>query len=227
MIRDDREDRAEDLLLHDGALPGRIRDQSRGEEAVFGIIFPDANRFQRNERTDPFVVVVIHDAGEVFAGIVGVGIFERGFRGRHERFVSMTGHEHKIRGDAGLARVEEFGGDDSLHCGFDGSVIGDDNGTFPPQLQGDRGEAARCGFTIETTDPLTSGIEPVVERVFEKLFAQLTPPSTTATCWGLNAALIISARIVDEAGASSDGFRTTVFPAATAATRGLSESWTG
>ena len=172
--RDQREDRPEDLLLHDRR--GRIRAPHRGRcEVAVGFVALAAV----DHLTGALVVEQPGQAGEVavvddasvvrhWCGVVAVELAHRVAQAGGQRTLDPPVDEHVVGRDAGLARVDVLAPRDAPRGDVEVGAAVDDGRALAAELERHRREVLRGGGHHHPTDGAVAGVEDVVPALVEQ-----------------------------------------------------------
>ena len=147
VVGDDRQQRAEDFLLHQRAFVRRIRDGDQRKAAACLIGRAVGQRVQLRAGGLRFVgetlqprEMPLRDDRRVVEVARKVGVHRRHPRARpfDERLLLAARHQHIVRRDAGLTRVERLAGDEVIHRVVEARMLTDDGRRLAAQFERDR-----------------------------------------------------------------------------------------
>ena len=167
IVGDDRENRSEDLLLHDGRGFDHIDQEGRGDPFAFGIDLSAVGESAiLEEGNEPIERGIGDDRGiiRIVQRIQSPQVFDRIFQTVEKLGKDFPFDQHVVGGDACLSGIKRLSPDDPL--GGESEVGGsvDDRRAFASEFQGDGRQVFACALHDELADSGRTGEEDMIER---------------------------------------------------------------
>jgi hypothetical protein len=153
------------LLLHHRVVFFDVLEDGRRDVAVRQIGFAAGDDIRVVEQTGQArVMSLVDDTGEVWAllGVVAVELANRRGHAIDQSVVHMVVNQHVVRGNAGLAGVEELSEHNPLGGHVQVGALIDDARTLAPELQSDRREMPGGRRHDDAADGAVAGVEDVI-----------------------------------------------------------------
>ncbi|MNP16573.1 hypothetical protein D3C76_1089750 [compost metagenome] len=180
-VRHDRQQRAEDFVLHDAHVVVHVEQQVRlhgtALARLLGVQVDDLGAFAAGigEVTVKSGQVALIDDGGVVA-IVGqawVKVAHGLAIGLDKTFDAVLGYQDVVRGHAGLASVEVLAESDAFGGILERYIGRHDGRRFASQLQGDRGQVLGGGTHHMPANTGSAGEQQMVERQLRERHADI------------------------------------------------------